>query len=420
MEKLQRPAGESEKLLDRLWRIIGGDRLFFCSYVIFLAFSILSTSFFYRYIGGYAFMWIQIFCVLLLGAYELRNGAFKAQNWIAGPIAAFLALIALRVSEGSLHRMVMLMIVYIYCARRIPFAKIARVTLQVSIVTCLAVVLGSELGLIERIVSLHKGRVRHYLGFRYALYPAGILLNMTALWVYLKKDTITLPKTLAWAAVNFVVFYLTDSRTSFVIAEAILLGTLVIRYCPKLTKKLQPVWFLAVISFVVFAAISVAVVLAYDSVPQLEWIDNALSGRISHAKESLDTYGVSLFGQKIEWIGNGLDLDGVEPVGAYNYVDCLYLKIPQRYGLVFSVIVLALVTWGMFRMWKRREYQILLISALVAAHCVLDDLSFNLHYNTFWLALGLVLMDQTKLNWNGKTTQLAPPAEPEEASPEEE
>ena len=65
-----------------------------------------------------------------------------------------------------------------------------------------------------------------------------------------------------------------------------------------------------------------------------------------------------------------------------------------------------LLCWSMYRMWKRREYHILLISASVAAHCVLDDLSFALHYNTFWLALGVVLLNPAMLNWNGKTTKI--------------
>jgi hypothetical protein len=123
-------------------------------------------------------------------------------------------------------------------------------------------------------------------------------------------------------------------------------------------------------------------------------------------------HGVSWFGERIEWLGNGLDAFGNSTTGVYTYVDCLYIKILQRYGIIFTVVLAALMCWSMYKLYKRREYHILLISATVAVHCVLDDLSFALHYNTFWIAMGLVLICPTMLNWNGKTTQISMPEEP--------
>ena len=73
------------------------------------------------------------------------------------------------------------MFLYIYCGRRIHFAKIAGFTLNLSIATVLVVVLSGYLGIIDNVVTAKNGRIREYLGFRYALYLPGILLNMTAL-----------------------------------------------------------------------------------------------------------------------------------------------------------------------------------------------------------------------------------------------
>jgi hypothetical protein len=34
---------------------------------------------------------------------------------------------------------------------------------------------------------------------------------------------------------------------------------------------------------------------------------------------------------------------------------------------------------------------------VVAVHCILDDLSFALHYNTFWIAMGMALLNPNTL-----------------------
>ena len=87
-------------------------------------------------------------------------------------------------------------------------------------------------------------------------------------------------------------------------------------------------------------------------------------------------------------------------------MDCLYVKILQLYGLVFMVMLTALICWAMYRLYQRKEYHILLICATVAVHCVLDDLSLSLHYNTFWIAMGVALLNPVMLNWDGRTNQI--------------
>lgn len=401
---------DGETFAHRLWRLTDGDRLYFLSFSILMVSALLSTSFYYGYFDGKPYMFLQIFCVALLAGYEWRNGILN-QNWAALAIAGAMSLLSWRVSVGNLQRLFCLMFPYIYCARRIPFAKIARTALNLSIVTVSFIILSGLLGIIENMSIYQVGRLREFLGFRYVLYPSGILLNMTALWIYLKKDTVTLPGTLIWAAVNLVIFLLTNGRTSFVMAEILLFGGYLIARFPKLMSKLKPLWFLCGGAFLLCGLFSWVVVLGYDTIEWMNPVNAFLGGRVGLAYQSLLDYGVSWFGKTIQWIGSGLDVDGVTTLGIYNYVDCLYVKVVQRYGILFSLAWMGLICWGMWRMIKRREYQILLISATVAAHCIFDDLSMDLHYNLFWMALGMVLMNPSTLNWNGKTTAITNPAD---------
>ena len=389
-----------------------GDKLYFLSFGLFLITSILSTSFYYQLFVGRPYMWIQILCVLLLVGFEFINGGIYNQDWKAFAVCGALFFLTFRVSHFSVHRQVVLMFAYIYCARQIPFAKIAQFALNVSIVTVCIIVFSGYIGIIDNIAAFKSGRVREYLGFRYALNLPGILLNMTALWIYLRKERITVPGALVWAVANWIVYQLTDSRISFFIAEGLLVAALVMRFWPKFVDKIKPLWWLAVSSFGVCGLFSLIMTAVSDnSLPWMRKLNSMLESRLRLGKSSLEQYGVNLFGQEIEWVGNGLDAFGNGVTGVYTYVDCLYIKILQRYGIIFTVMLAILLCWSMYRLYKRREYHILLISATVALHCVLDDLSFNLHYNTFWIAMGLALISPTMLNWNGKTTQIAPPEE---------
>ena len=352
-------------------------------------------------------MWTQIICMVLLIAYEVRNDRGRNQHWKGLIVSAVMFLLTMRVSTASVHRQVVLMFAYIYCARQIPFAKIARFTLDVSITLVVLVVLSGCFGLIDNVAAMKNGRVREYLGFRYALYLPGLLLNMTALWIYLRKDKITVPGAILWAAANWFVYYKTDSRISFVIAEALLVAALVMRFWPKIVNKLKPLWLLAVSSFGVCGIFSLVMTIVYDdSLPWMRKLNSILESRLRLGHRSLEEHGVTFFGQEIEWLGNGLDFFGKAVSGIYTYVDCLYIKILQRYGIIFTIMLATLLCWSMYKLYKRKEYHILLISATVAVHCVLDDLSFALHYNTFWIALGLILLNPVMLNWDGRTTKL--------------
>lgn len=407
LNEMRCPFGKwGDRLRQRLW---AEDFLYFLSFGLFLATAILSTSFYYRYFIGRPYMWMQIACVALLLGYEYRNGGLRVQQWGAFGISAALFLIAFRVSQGNLTRLVALMFLYIYCGRRIHFAKIAGVTLNISIIVVLVVVLSGYLGIIDNVVTAKGSRVREFLGFRYALYLPGILLNMTALWIYLRKDKVSIFGSLVWAVANWLVYYRTDSRISFVLAELLLVSALLMRFLPKMGEKLHGLFGVMAWSFVIFGGFSLIMTAVYDdTIPWMRELNGMLESRLSLGKRSLVENGFNLFGQRIEWVGNGLDAFGNSSEKIYTYVDCLYVKILQRYGLLFTLAMVVLMTWAMIRLWKRREYHIVLILASVAAHCVLDDLSFALHYNTFWMAMGTVLLNPNALNWDGYAPRLAP------------
>lgn len=380
----------------RLGQALSADGLYFASYGLFLTTSLLSASFYYQYFIGSVYTWLQAACLALLLLREYRLGTAR-QSFPTLAVLGILSALCLRTTLGNLTRMVPLMFFYIYGARNIHFDRIARFSLHLSGTVVALVVFSGYLGIIDNVVVAKGARIREYLGFRYALYLPGILLNMTALWAYLHRKDIGAAGGLLWAALNGFVYLRTDSRISFALALVLLVGAIFLRYVPQL-KKPRAIWGVLTGSYLISAVFSFVFTGIYDgAVPWMRRLNSVLESRLSLGKRSLEDHGFGLLGRNILWVGNGLDAFGNSVEGPYTYVDCLYVKLLQRYGAVFTAAVLALVTWAMVRLLKHKHHLLLLICASVAAHCILDDLSFALHYNTFWIALGLALIDPETL-----------------------
>lgn len=383
-------------------RIKEKHTLFFLSYGLFMLLSLLSTSFYYKYIMGSFFGIAQALCVILLILHEYLQGRDR-QNPRAFMLLGILFLIALQVTEGNLTRLVPMMFLYFYSARNIHFASIARFSLYVSAVTVMLIVFSGYLGVIDNVVVAKGVRIREYLGFRYALYLPGILLNITALWIYLNKDKVPVSGAIFLAAVNIFVYIKTDSRISCALALVLLLVGVLMRFLRNILDKIQWAWMILAQSFVLFGAFSYLFTAIYDgSVGWMRRFNSILESRLSLGKRSLTTYGVRLFGQRISWVGNGLDAEGNTSNLPYTYVDSLYIKILQRYGFLFTVFAISLCTMAMNRLRKQKEYLLLIICASVAAHCILDDLSFSLHYNTFWFVMVFSILNPSALKWNSR------------------
>lgn len=373
------------------------DVLYFGSYGVFLITSLLSTSFYYRWFIGYPYTWIQVACFAMLVFREYLMGGAK-QNWIALAVVTVMAVLTLQFTIGNLTRLIPLMFFYIYGARNIHFTRIARFSLWTSAVVVCFVIFSGYLGVIDNVVVAKGVRIREYLGFRYALYLPGILLNMTALWIYLRQDDLPIPGVLLWTGVNAFAYLRTDSRISFMLAQGLLVVALLLRFVPRLKEMGIWLWGCFTGSYILSAAFAFVFTGIYNgTVPWMRRLNSVLESRLSLGKRSLEDYGFGLLGKHISWVGYGLDAFGNAVEGSYTYVDCFYVKVLQRYGALFTAGLLGLLTWSMVQLWKQKHYLLLVICASVAVHCVLDDLSFSLHYNTFWIAMGMALLSPNAL-----------------------
>ena len=367
--------------------------LFAASYAIFMIMNTLRDSFFSNAIG------ITLYKLAILGAgvilliKESLQEANNSKTFVQLLLCAGLSLMIIKNSSGFGQHSVAYFIFYIFCARTIPFKKVLRYSLIISSISLGIVVLSSQAGIIRDYVAYDGGRNRHYLGFLYALYPSTMFFNILGLkfidGTNTRKDMITW---IILSALTIWIFIMTDSRTCFAMSVIIIIFHLFLLLFPHAADSRLLRWCM-ILSVLIFCFVSIGLTISYDSsVRWMNTLNRKLAKRLYYGQNSIEEYGIKLFGQKIKWTGNGLDEFGMQSNAATNYVDCMYIRIVQKFGAVFFVIWLYLMTRAMKLADQHNHARLMIFCTMVAAHCMIDDLSMYLHYNSTWLLMGMLLM----------------------------
>ena len=367
--------------------------------VVFLLVSLLSTTFYARYVSGIFYNVSMIVSISLLMIKELISEKFNFQN-----IISMLGIIFVYILVGSVTGFLSTLAVtvfFVFALRDVPFRRVVETSLFMTTIVLIFVVLSSKLGYILDYVEVSPERIRHYLGFRYSLFPSTVLLNIVAMTLFLTQHRISYKCLFFLLLATIWIYQQTDSRLAFV-SSLVLIGiNLLMKWFPSILESNDFILKSFQLSYLVNALISywIAKIYLTFSNPYLndffKNINHFLGGRIYYANRSLEIYGYNLFGQKINWVGNGLNANGFKSLSEYLYVDNLYIQILQRYGLVILLILLIILTATLNHLLRKKEYVLSLILIVLSFHAMIDDLIINLHYNIFLILIG-TLMNQNQ------------------------
>ena len=363
---------------------------------IFLTVSILNVTFYARYIPGTVYKLAIAFSIFLLFVKEM----FKRKYDYRALIGLFATiLIYFIVGEmTALGSEVPVSILFIYALRDVPFKKVAQTSLVVSTCLLFFIIVSAKVGIITNYIEVSGSRVRSYLGFRYALFPSMLLMDIVAIVFYLKQNKIQYWKWLLLSLSVYWVYDQTDSRLTFFSSCILLACSLLIKWFPELLSKLGYVFKAFKLTFIVNAVISFWVSFTYlnsgySFINDLLFkVNHMLGGRLYLANKSLNLYGFGLLGRPVEWYGNGLTVEGVRNYQTYYlYVDNLYVQVLQRFGLLILGLMLSVLTLTLSKIIKKRQWVLALILILMSFHSMIDDLNFYLHNNIFWILVGALI-----------------------------
>lgn len=372
-----------------------GELLSIFALALFLFVSLINTSFYARYISGSIYYFMTIISVLFLIVKELISNKFNIRNLVS--LLGILFVYLLVGSVTGFLSTIAISILFIFGLRDISFTYVARVSLYFSVLILLFVIISSEIGYIPNYVEVSLGRVRHFLGFRYSLFPSTIMLNIVATTLFLARHQISYKRLFFLFVSTIWIFLQTDSRLTFISSVLLLSVNLIVKWYPSVLETFYIILKSFKFTYLVNAYFSYVVARMYLQFSNSYLndlsikINQFLGGRIYYANRSLNIYGYNLFGQKINWIGNGLDINGQKVLSEYLYVDNLYIQILQRYGLFVLVILLFILTFTLHYLLKQKQYILSLILIILSFHAMIDDLIINLHYNIFLILIGTLI-----------------------------
>ena len=362
------------------------ERLFLIGYSLYLFYQIVSYSFYSLYIEGLISRLILVSCFAIFGASELIYERSKKINVITLLTITILAAISGYLGFGNIAYMVII----IFFARNVDFKHICKVTVWITIFGVVFVVISSKLGIIKDYIGYRgDGTGRAYLGFRYVLFAPGFLLNAMSAYIYIKDNKIKRRTCFFLIAISYLIYQITDARLSYYLSLFLIAFAFLNRRKRKIGRERRAQRFskLIIPIYPVFLICSIGCAIFYRQ-GNAVWnmLDNLLTRRLYYGQKSLYLYGISLFGNRnIDWKGFSFGTDGTMPIYSSNmiYVDNVYLHILQRYGIVFTLIVMLVFTYTMYILYIRKDYTLQFMFFAIAIHGLIDNQILYLCFNVF-------------------------------------
>lgn len=357
------------------------DEFFLIPFGIWCYFSTFQISLLFQTIKP-MYVPLSLICMTIILIKEITYlKSYQKNDYTLGFIALFCFFIAYRLAQGT----VMYSCFLLYCARHIDFKKLAKTCLIVCTASLITIVGCAEMGAIKNYLFYsHDGRIRENLGFLSCLQGPTLFFNIAALYIYLRKRKITIFEIIGLGLINQWFYYTTISRMVYALTIVLLVGSYLLKYIYIYIEKLRIVRLLMVLSFVLslIFSLSISISYNYDS-NSFARLNLLFENRLSRAYDSLNTYGISLFENDIEYIGNGMDTKGNVSTEKRNYVDNFYVQYLQRYGVLFFLALTSFYTHALHKANERKDYFALFILVLFAGHGIVDDLILTFFYNSF-------------------------------------
>ena len=377
-------------------RIKLSDLFFFVSYTIYILMTFLINSMFSRYFLG-VYDLVQMFCVVLLVFKEMAVKKMNKKSIFSFFIITIFIVLIWNIYSSIVIDKILWILIFLFCARNVNFNSISNVTVYLSLIMFLVIYFSAKTGIIMNIIN-DSGRFRDYMGFSNVFLSSSIIFNVSLLLVLQKKEKIKISMITLLFFVNCWVYVNTGNRLIFLTSIILILGSVFLKKYTCIQES-KIVWLVCSFSFVICCMLSITISLLYNSNNKIMRDMNAFLGnRLAYGKESLMRYGVNLWGQNITWIGNGIDSYGVtNNTGQnYNYVDSIYIQLLQKYGVVLTIFFIILITYFLLMCYKMHNIYILFAFCIISVHGLIDDTVLLLPYNTIWLVIGNVLIENGK------------------------
>lgn len=250
--------------------------------------------------------------------------------------------------------------------------KIVFNSLIIQMVILFVTVVLAKLGLIDNYIT--PNRNRDFLGFAYASFASYYFLFTFLLFINVRRDKLSYIELLVIFVLNYFFYMKTDTKFPFYIVIFTLI-LLLINKNIKLQFNSTLVRLLPVV--LICLILCLCLVEHTDFIARLNQI---VSNRIVLSRQALHEYGVSLFGQDVNFVG--FDISNMDPEG-YNYVDSSYIQILIKYGIA-SLLSILFVYDGLVCKGIKECNNYLIISVItIFLVAIFDPYLYDILFNVF-------------------------------------
>ncbi|MCI8294363.1 MAG: hypothetical protein HFG22_00445 [Lachnospiraceae bacterium] len=274
-------------------------------------------------------------------------------------------------------------------ASNISFDVIARLYLYISAFILSSAILASGLGVIPNYVYYSRGIAKNSFGIIYSTDFGAHVLFTVLVYIYLRAKKMTYIECVYIGMIGLFIYKYCHARMNA--------GTLIILACfaaififvNEKSRRLKWLRYfkksikgLMVFSFLICSSISFFLVRYFDaSSPFFVKLNTWLTGRLDLGRQALERYGVTLFGTPFDLVGT----DYVSTGAVYNFVDCSYILIALRYGLLILLLLCVFFTLTSYRALKTADYWLLIALSVISFHGLIEHHFFEMNYNIFLL-----------------------------------
>lgn len=291
---------------------------------------------------------------------------------------------------------VLCLFLFVIGMKGIDFNKVARSMLVWFLIGLIVTIAASQIGVIENWSYNSAGRERVSLGYFYPSHATSTIFYCVCLLCFVLGNKLKLWHVFLIEVFNIWQYKATDARAGTLMMLFVPIMFYLFKYIRGDINK-KPIVKLFVLAFPVSALFSFFTAIFYNGQGLLLKLNSLISNRLYLANRALQEYGITLFGERIDWIGNG----GVGHIkrsleGEYNYVDCSYIKIMFDYGIVICAIVVVGFTIASIVAVKKNNKYLLLALSFVAVYSIIEPRLIEIGFNPFVLIL-VALIDTSSI-----------------------
>ena len=289
------------------------------------------------------------------------------------------------------------LLIFIVGLKEVPLKSILKTYLLTSLISYVGIILLNFLSVIPDRLVIRDGIERSSLGFWHPNTTSLGLLTIYLLAMYLSKDKYKVLLTIIFGILSMVVYTFTNSRTSMILILVAGLFTLIsyifrnAKYNILGTKHVLPFIFigLTVISWIV------SILYIHQNALAIQ-LSQLLSNRISLGARFIQEYGLSLFGQPIQYNSSN-NLTQVVIGFQYRVLDNVYLKYLLNYGIISIVGLFLYLYILMYKLNKKNRILVNMYLLIYLFYGLAEQSAFNATVN-FFMCFGVILFTNKKNN----------------------